>query len=467
MTASPRTPDLASRVADRLTTDAPWDVIGQRATSFELHLQGTRVELERGPLTLEGYGLRVFRPRGEGLGVGFQASTDLSAEGIRAVVHDAQSTAAHAEFPAKSVELPSAKPGARDVAVVDEHLWEDPAGTLAEYVHALVQSFEGRKGVVPTFGSVKATLSEQSLANSAGLRVGFVSTFVEVELGVKAFGGPEGAPPGEYWVTRTGRSLPVQEAGRSVDDWCRYAADVRRAVPPPSGDQAVVLPPDVLSGILPHVLGVRFAGSARLRKVAPEVGAQVGADTVTVRDEGDVPWAVGSSPYDDEGTVRSRQTLIDHGRVSALLYDALYASAFETTSTGNGNRSRLGPPDAIRFTNRPGPSESTLVVPPGDGGTIEELVEAAGDGLLVTQLGWASPDAISGAFGGEVRIGYRIRGGKVAEPVRGGTVGGIVFSSPGAPSMLASARSVGKTPELVDRLSSPPWLVRPLSVGGA
>ena len=466
MTATAPTSEIAHRVADHVKADPPWDVVGQRATTFELHLQGTSVELERGPLTVEGYGLRLFRPRGELLGTGFQASTDLSPEGIRTVVADAEAAARHAEFPARTVELPSDGQGRSRVSILDRALWEDPPKAIRAYVDALLAAFEDRKGAVPTFGSVKATLSELSIANSSGLRVGFPSTFVQFELGVKAFGGPEGAPPGEYWVTQTARRLQPKTVARSVDDWCRYAADVRRAVPPPSGDLAVVLPPDVLSGILPYVVGYRFSGVARLRKFAPEVGAVVGTDAITVTDEGDYPWAPGSAPYDDEGTPREKSVLIDHGKVAHLLYDALYASAFATKSTGSGNRISFGPPAAIRFSHRPVPGESTVVVAPGDGGTLEELAESAGDGLLVTQLGWASPDPVSGSFGGEVRIGYRIHGGKVAEPVRGGTVGGVVLAPPGQPSLLSRAETIGSRVELTDRLVAPPLLVRPLQVAG-
>lgn len=466
MTHPKATSDLAYRVADLLKVEAPWDVVGERATRYELHLQGTEVELERGPILVEGYGLRLFRPRGEGLGTGFQASTDLSPEGLRAAVHDAEATARNAEFPAKTVDLPSSSGRLSDVPVVDPKLWSDPAEAIRTYVAALLRPFEGRKGVVPSFGSVKATLSELSLANSAGLRASYASTSVELELGVKAFGGPEGAPPGEFWVTRSARRLEPETAARDAETWCRYATDVRRAVQPPTGDQAVVLTPEVLSGIIPQVLGFRFTGAARLRKLAPEVGARVGAEHLTVRDEGDYPWAPGSAPLDDEGSPHAKRSLLDRGAVGDLLYDALYGSAFSTRSTGNGIRSRVGPTAHLRFAHPAGPGASTLVVAAGDGGTVDELIEAAGDGILVTQLGWAIPNPISGAFGGEVRIGYRIRGGKLAEPVRGGTVGGTVLAPPGSPSMLTQTEAVGRQAEIADRLVTPPVLVRTLSVAG-
>jgi predicted Zn-dependent protease len=120
----------------------------------------------------------------------------------------------------------------------------------------------------------------------------------------------------------------------------------------------------------------------------------------------------------------------------------------------------------MRFTHGPGLGASTLVVKPGAGGTDEELAEAAGDGIWLQQLGWASPDPISGAFGGEIRIGYRIRNGKIAEPVRGGTIGGTVVAPPDSPSLLASVAAVGSRATLVDDLSSPTLLIRTLTVAG-
>ncbi len=467
MTGAAETSEIAARVAEQVHLDVPWDLVGERTRRYEIHLQGTSVELERGPIDVEGYGLRLFRPRNGGVGIGFQASTDLSPEGFRAVLADAESATRHAEFPAKSIELPSGKPAPGGSEFLDRKLWEDPAEALRGYVHALVGGFRGKSGAAPTFGSVKAVLREQSMANSTGLRVAFNSTSVELELGVKAFGGPEGRPPGEFWVTRSERRLEPSRVPAEVEDWCRYAADVRRAVPPPSGELPVVLPPDVLSGILPNVLGFRFTGWARLRKLAPEGGTPLAAERVTIRDEGAYPWAPGSAPYDDEGSSAGTRLLIGQGKVGGLLYDSLYASAFSTTSTGNALRGRFGPMSALRFASRPNPSSTTLVLDPGDGGGLPELAEAAGDGVLVTQLGWAQPDPVSASFGGEIRIGYRIRSGKIAEPVRGGTVGGVVFAPPGTRSLLANVEALGSRVELSDALAAPPVLVRPLTVAGA
>ena len=461
--------DTAHRVADRIPTEGPWDIFAERIHRYEIHLNGRAVEMIRGPIELEGYGLRLLRYQDGKTAVGFHASTDLSAGGVQEAVREAEAVSRYSVFPAKKVDLPS--PGAArtgSVDVCDRRLWDRPMDYLQDYAHALLEAFEGKSDILPSFGSIRATLSETSIANSAGLRLAYPQTTVDFEVAVKSFGGPEGTPPGEYWVNEASRRIERAQLPSQVEEWCRFARDVRRAEATPHGELPVVLPASVLTTILPSVLGHRLTGAARLREIAPELGTAWAADAVTVHDDGLFPWGLSSSPVDDEGVPQARRTLIDRGRVSTLLYDTLYAGAFGTRSTGSGLRglSLGGFRDWKKFLSRAGPVSTTLVIEPGSGGRDEELLEAAGDGIWVQQLGWAIPDPLSGAFGGELRIGYRIRHGKLAEPIRGGSVGGVVMGPPGTPSLLSNLAAIGSTPTLCEWVSSPSLLVRPLTVAG-
>ena len=468
MSALSASESTAARVAERIRAPEPWEVFAERSRRYEVHLNGTVVELIRGPIVVEGYGIRLLRSREGQTGRGFQASTDLSDAGVRAAVDVAERVAQHSVFPAKDVALPSgSSPGGPSIELVDADLWTNPMGTLDRFVAALTSGFEGRPNELLSFGSVRGALHETSIANSSGLRVAYRHTEVEYEAAVKGIGGPEGPPPGEYWVNGSSRKVEDRKVTEEVPRWCTYAQDVRRAVGPPTGDLPIVLPPSVLSTILPIVLGVRLSGGARLRQMAPTPGAAIAAESVTIYDDGRYPWAEGSAPVDDEGTPRSRRPLVRDGKVGDLLYDALHGAAFNTPSTGSASRvGGAGLRIPQRFLRAPTPTTSTIVVEAGTGGTDAELVEAAGEGIWVQQLGWAFPDPLSGAFGGEIRIGYRIRGGKLAEPVRGGTVGGIVMAPPGETSMLTSIAAVGSTAELCGELATPSILVRPLVVAG-
>lgn len=264
MTRAPS--DLAFRVAAQLKVEAPWEVYAEHLERYEVHFDGTHIETVRGPVTTDGYGIRVLRRAGEQMGVGYQASTDPSGPGIAAVLADAEATARHSRFPARAVELPGNAPRASaEVEISDPALSVDPRGSVAAYVDEIFTQFEGRPGVRPSFGSVCATVGETTIANSSGLAASFRHTEMDFELAVKAEGGAEGRPPGEYWVTRSQRRLDPRGLGTEIGTWCERARDVRRAVAPPTGRVAVVLPSYVLSEIVPAVVGFRLSGTARLR----------------------------------------------------------------------------------------------------------------------------------------------------------------------------------------------------------
>lgn len=460
----------AMRVADRLRPRCAhaWEVFGERIRRYEIHLNGAQVEMRRGPVELEGYGLRVFVPGDATIGVGTASSTDLSDDGVERSRTDAEAAGRIGRFPARRVELPGPAGNAPEVGVVDRALSERPVAILEAFVHDLLEAFAGRTDAQPSFGSVRATLSETTLANSAGLQRRYSHGLVEVEAAVKASGGAEGAPPGEYWTNLRARSLPTApELRAAADHWCRVAEDVRHAVAPSTGPTRVVLPPAVLSDILPAIVGFRLAGEAQLRSLMPPLGSKVAASHLSIADDGLLPMAVGSAPFDDEGVAQARRPLITDGQVAGSMNDLLHAAALGTGGSGNGHRESPLFPNWFRFSSPLVPSSTTLDVPAGTGGSDAELLEAVGDGLLVDQLGYAFPDPLSGAFGGELRAAYRIRNGRKAEAVRGGTLGGVVFAPEGAPSLLTQVESVGAHRELVGGLRTAAWLVGGMTVAGA
>jgi predicted Zn-dependent protease len=460
----------AFRVADRLRgrTEAPWEVVGERIHRYETHLSGTRTELTRAPVHVEGYSVRLFRRADDQLGVGFAASSDLSDAGIGRATESAEANARFARFPARKVELPGTAGHTAPVDIIDPEIAERPMEGIARVVHALLAAFEGRPHVQPSFGSVRVTQVEETIANSEGLHRRFAHTIMELEFAVKAFGGPESRPPGEHWVNERARALPQDGAiAKDVARWCTLAEDVRKAAPVTTGATRVILPASVLADILPPIIGYRLSGTAQLRKMCPPTGTRLGAEGVTLTDDGLLAHAVGTSPCDDEGTTQSRRPLIEGGVVKGALYDLLYGSALGEPSSGNGRRDSALFPQWMRFSQRTTPSSSTLVWSPGKGGSDTELIEACQDGLWVEQLGYAFPDALSGAFGGEIRSAYRIRNGKLAEPVRGGTLGGVVFADGNEPSLFNAVSSVGSSPSLCGFLKAPSVLFDGLTISGA
>jgi len=460
----------AFHVAELLRAKAQpaWEVYGERARRYELHLSGARTEMIRAPVEVEGFGLRLFRPRDEQMGVGSAASTSLSETAVLAALSEAEAVAQHSRFPARRVELPGTAGHPASVEIVDREAWEHPVEAIQRVSHALTGPLDGRPGLAPSFGSVRLTLYDTTLTNSAGLHRRFSHTIVDYEFAVQSSGDAGGAPPGEHWVNSRARRLPSDaELAREVERWATLARDMRTAQAPATGATRVILPPSVLADILPTIVGFRMSGASQLRQMAPPVGSTVGAPSVTIRDDGLLAYGLGTAPCDDEGTSQSRRTLVEAGVAQGGLQDLLHAAALGESSTGNGRRDAPLFPSWFHFTEGVGPAPTTLALAAGDGGTDAELMEACGDGIWIDQLGYAFPDPLSGAFGGEIRSAYRIRGGHRAEPLRGGTLGGIVFAPPGESSLLTSIRALGSRPEIAGALQAPAVLVEGMTVAGA
>jgi predicted Zn-dependent protease len=97
---------------------------------------------------------------------------------------------------------------------------------------------------------------------------------------------------------------------------------------------------------------------------------------LTLVDDGNDPAGLPSG-FDPEGTPRRRTPLLERGRLAGVVSNLAWAHVTGGTSTGHGV------PDGWRFGADPAPSH--LLLEPG-AATEDELVEACGDGLLISRL---------------------------------------------------------------------------------
>jgi predicted Zn-dependent protease len=469
MSAAGASPSPARRAADALRPDLTglWTIFGERLVHHEIHVVGRTVEIVRGPIELEGVSIALYRPHDGTLGLGNTNTNDLRRDPLRRALAEAEGQTTLSSFPAKTVELPGPDgPRASSAPTVDPALRGDPLPEMQAFLDELLAAYPEGKDPVPSFGSIRVTYGQSSVVNSGGLDHEEDGTYVEFEWAVKSSGGPEGRAPGEFWVNRTARRLDRASLGVDPARWNELARDVRRAEAPAGGELPVLFPPDALAEIIPSVLGFRLSGAAERRKMAFEVGSTLGPEELSIDDAPDLPWGVRSAVRDDEGTPTRAGALVERGRSKRIVYDALNGAALGHPPTGHSRRTPLFGDSWFRYPESIGAALTNVVIRPGSGGSVEELAEQAGEGILLGQLGYAFPDPTSGSYGGEIRIGYRIHRGKVAEPVRGGTVGGLVLGPEGAPSLLANVRAIGKEPHWAGPLYTPAILAGPISVAG-
>src|SRR5690606_23856945 len=193
------------------------------------------------------------------------------------------------------------------------------------------------------------------------------------------------------------------------------------------------------------------------------LGEQIASPAVTYVDDGTIPYAWGSTKYDDEGAPTERTVLIENGVLKSYMVDRWGAMVTGYRPTGSGRRQGYTYAPTSRMRN-------TFVV---NGDTPKEkLFDGIEYGLYAKVMGGGQVRPGSGEYNFAVKEGYLIRNGEIAEPVRGAmllgkgpdTIGKVVAVSDdqsNEPGMCGS-----KSGSIPTEVGQPHILVSEIVVGG-
>lgn len=218
---------------------------------------------------------------------------------------------------------------------------------------------------------------------------------------------------------------------RCIDTALAQALVNLESVPAPAGEMQVVCGPGWPGVLLHEAIGHGLEGDFNRKQLSAfsgRMGQRVAAPGVTVVDEGAIPGRRGSLTIDDEGTPTGRTVLIEDGILKGYLQDRLNARLMGMQPTGNGRRESFAHAPMPRMTN-------TFML----GGTDDpaELVTRVNDGIYAKSFGGGQVDITNGKFVFSCTEAYRIRNGKIAEPVKGATLIGD------GPSVLTRVKGIG------------------------
>lgn len=216
-----------------------------------------------------------------------------------------------------------------------------------------------------------------------------------------------------------------------ADEALRIALVNLDAVPAPAGTLDVVLGPGWPGILLHEAVGHGLEGDFNRKKTsafAGLMGERVAAKGVTVLDDGTLPDRRGSLSVDDEGTPSSRTPLIEDGILVGYMQDRQNARLMGVPATGNGRRQSYAHTPMPRMTN------TLMLNGPDD---PEALVASMKDGLWAVGFGGGQVDITSGKFVFSCTEAYRVRDGKIGEPVKGATLIGD------GPTALRNVRGLG------------------------
>src|SRR5690348_10177230 len=220
---------------------------------------------------------------------------------------------------------------------------------------------------------------------------------------------------------------PLQLAREAV----RQALVNLEAIPAPAGPMTVVLGAGWPGILLHEAIGHGLEGDFNRKGTsafAGRIGERVASELCTIVDDGTLARRRGSLNIDDEGTPTQCTTLIENGVLRGYLQDRLNARLMGMQPTGNGRRESFAHPPLPRMTN-------TFMLAGQD--DPDELLSRVKDGIYAKSFGGGQVDITSGKFVFSCTEAYRIRGGKVAEPLKGATLIGD------GPTVLTRVKGIG------------------------
>lgn len=247
-----------------------------------------------------------------------------------------------------------------------------------------------------------------------------------MESGVFGGGGRRGY--GDFFARATWQGY--------VDEALRQAEVNLDSVDAPARIMPVVLGPGWPGVLLHEAVGHGLEGDFNRKKssaFAGLMGERVAAPGVTVVDDGSIEGRRGSLTVDDEGTPTSRTVLIEDGILKGFMQDRTNARLMGQAATGNGRRESYAHQPMPRMTN------TFMLAGDKDPG---EILASVDDGLYAVNFGGGSVDITSGKFVFSCTEAYRIRNGRVAEPVKGATLIG------NGPDVLTKVKMIGNDLQL-------------------
>ena len=404
-----------------------WDIYVEKAEEYDIQLRNFDVEVLRGPITNFGYAVRVMKPRNKKVGIGIGIGNSLRPACIKKCLDTASVGAGITEFPGYNLPKPSKYP---QVKVADYRIVSDAEALVKDKAEELISLLKPSKTVVPTFGKIRTYNVSTEISNSEGLHADKRETFFYIELALKA---ERGGQLAEYLPLLFVRRTDDLQLEKQIPKWMKLAEDTLKAEVPKTAKTAVIFAPQILGNIFPNTLGFHCLGSSVYRGISRlEKGKQIGPMELTIYDDGIYDYGLGSSPFDDEGTPHSRTTLIENGIHKNFLYDAIYASALNVDSTGNGEKL---PTYSLAFTRvdqkylmLPSVQPTNIVVKPGEM-SLDEMIASTKEGIYLEQLSNSSPDSLTTSFGSEIRNAYAIEKGELSTPLKGGQINGFLLDS--------------------------------------
>jgi PmbA protein len=286
-------------------------------------------------------------------------------------------------------------------------------------------------------------------ATSHGFARGYATT--AFGLSVSPVASANGEMQRDYWYSATRHRATLEEPAAVGRTAARRALRRLGGRKVKSVEVPVVFDPDTAASLVRSIAGAASGPSLYRRAsfLVDRLGKRIAAPAVTIVDDGLIPRALGSRPFDGEGLATRATVVVGEGVLESYLLDSYSARKLGLRSTHHASREGAGV--GVSTTNlmlKAGPT------PP------EELIRSVKNGFYVTELIGFGVNGVTGDYS-RGAVGLWIDNGELAYPVEEVTVAGNLLE------MFAAVEGVGNDLVLRDRTVSPTLLIGRMVVAGS
>ncbi|HEX9049953.1 MAG TPA: TldD/PmbA family protein [Anaeromyxobacter sp.] len=330
------------------------------------------------------------------------STSDLRPEALERFVEDAVTLARTlAPDPYRRLPEPELYRGQAqlDLELADPSYGEvEAAGrrSVAAEIEAAARAVPGAEKFLSVTTSVSDTQAESALVQTNGFEGTKRGTdfWISAEVTVRD---PDGRRPEEYAASGGRYRSMVEPPGAVGRRAAERALGRIGSAKGPSAVMTMVVDNRASGRIVGYLLGPLAAASIQQKRsyLEGKVGARIGSALLEFTDDPLVPRALGSRLYDGEGLAARPFPVFEQGVLRTYYVDTYYGR-------------KLGlPPTTARSSN--------LAWKLGER-SREGLLSDVGEAILVTGFLGGNSNGTTGDFSLGVR-GFRVRGGRVAEPV--------------------------------------------------
>ena len=298
-------------------------------------------------------------------------------------------------------------------------------------------------------GEFSAHASRVLYASSHGFTGEYRAT--SYGLSVAPVASSNGSMQRDYWYSsqRKFANLEAPEAlGKRAAERALRRLGARKVK---TCDCPVVFDPEIAASLL-RQLSSALSGYSLYKGASflvGKLGEKIASDAVTMIDDGTMPSALGSKPFDGEGLPTRKKTIVEAGVLKSYLLDTYSGKKLGLPSTGNASRGIGDAPGVgpLNFYLRAGPHAP------------EEIIASVKDGFYVTELMGFGVNLVTGDYS-RGAVGTWIENGRLAYPVEEVTIAGNLKA------MLANIEMVGSDLEFRGRIAAPTIKISRMTVAG-